>query len=106
MIPATGKSEYLYEQIFNQVRKIYLESGHNINDIPKKIMIDFESSLIKVVKSIFTNSKIKGAFRQTFMGSCQKIRIMPKRKIKDYKNIIIYFKNYAIHITGRQRGYF
>ena len=58
MIPSTGKSEYLYEQIFNQVRKIYLDSGHNINDIPKNIMIDFESSLIKVVKSIFTNSKI------------------------------------------------
>ena len=100
MIPTTGKSEYLYEQIFNHIKKIYLDTGHNLDDIPNNIMIDFESSLIKVVKANFQNCKINGCyfhFVKLLWARAKKLGLCQKEKLKVTK--ILLFKNYAVRIT-------
>ena len=48
MIPATSKSEYIYDKIFKDVKDILLDNKINISSIPRYIMVDFEKSLIKV----------------------------------------------------------
>ena len=55
-------------------------------------MIDFESSLIKVVKANFQNCKINGRFFHF-------VKLLWARKIEVNKDIIIHFKNYAFLIT-------
>lgn len=42
MIPMTGKSEYLYYIIFNDIKQILSENNFDIKKFPKRIMIDFE----------------------------------------------------------------
>ena len=54
MITTTGKSEFLYNYIFEDIIKINEKTGHNIKDIPEYYMIDFES--------IIQNAKINGFF--------------------------------------------
>lgn len=51
-IPTSIKSQYLYNYIIKEVKNIYINTGHNLEDIPKKFMMDFEASLIKVFKKI------------------------------------------------------
>ena len=51
-------------------------------------MIDFESSLIKVVKSIFTNSKINGCyyhFVKLLWGRAKKLGLCQKENLKTTK---------------------
>ena len=45
MVPCTGKTEYLYNEIFSEIKGIYLLTGHKKEEIPNHIMIDFERSL-------------------------------------------------------------
>ena len=61
-IPTTGKSEYLYNLIFNDIKIIIIEAKININSIPKYFMIDFEIGLQKAVKNTFPNVLISGCF--------------------------------------------
>ena len=62
MIPTTGKSVYLYNTIFEDVKKIIINNNINIEDIPNKIIIDFEKSLQKSIKTNFPNSVIDGCY--------------------------------------------
>ena len=54
-IITTGKSELLYDNIFSDVVKIINDYGLTIDEIPQRIMIDFEKSLQKSVKKNFQN---------------------------------------------------
>ena len=95
MISTTSKSEYLYEQIFNHIKKIYLDTGHNIDDIPKNIMIDFESRLLKVVKANFQNFKINGCyfhFVKLLWASAKKFGLYQKEKLKVTKILLFILK--------------
>ena len=58
MIPLTGKSEFLYNNVFEDVKKIMTDNNFNIKDLPNRIMIDFERPLQKVVKKNFPNNII------------------------------------------------
>ena len=62
MIPTTGKSEYLYNYIINEIKNIYKNIRNNLEDFPKYIMMDFEKSLIKVIRNNFKHSKIDGCY--------------------------------------------
>ena len=50
MVLLTGKSEYLYDVIFIDIKKIMKDNGINIENIPKKFMLDFEKDLMNAVK--------------------------------------------------------
>ena len=41
MIPTTGKSYYLYKEMFEDIKRIYINTGHKI-DFPLGFMMDFE----------------------------------------------------------------
>ena len=62
MIPSTGKTFFLYNSIFEDVKKILIDNGIDINKIPKRIMIDFEKGLQKAVKKNFPDSIIDGCY--------------------------------------------
>lgn len=52
LIPTIGKSEYLDNLIFSDIKKILEDAGINIEDIPKYFMIDFEVALQNSIKKI------------------------------------------------------
>ena len=60
--PLTGKSEFLYNTIFEDIKKILIDINFNIKDLPNRIMIDFEKPLQKAVKKNFPNIIIDGCF--------------------------------------------
>ena len=62
MIPISGKSEFIYNKVFFDIKEILSENNISLNDIAKNIMCDFEPSLIKSVKKNFTNSKVDGCY--------------------------------------------
>ena len=55
MVPttSTSKSEYTYDKIFNDIHNILLENKISIKNIPDKVMVNFEKSLINAIKKIF-----------------------------------------------------
>jgi hypothetical protein len=53
MVPTTSKSEFIYNKIFNGAKNIIIENNIWIKNIPNKIMVDFEKSLINAIKKIF-----------------------------------------------------
>ena len=61
-IPITGKSQYIYDCIFKDIKKILEDNGINQNDIPIKFMIDFEKGLQNALKINFPNCKVGGCF--------------------------------------------
>ena len=58
MITMTGKSEYLYDIIFKDIKQILSDNNFDIKNFPKRIMIDFELALQKSVKNNFPQSII------------------------------------------------
>ena len=44
-IPTTGKSEYLYDKIFNDIKNILIENKIDFKKITDQYMLDFEKSL-------------------------------------------------------------
>ena len=42
LIPTTGKSEVVYNEIFSDVKKILIENNINITKIINKFLIDFD----------------------------------------------------------------
>ena len=62
MIPTTGKSEFLYNSIFIEVKKIIENFGISLKNIPSRFMQDFEVSLQNAVRKNFLESKINGCF--------------------------------------------
>ena len=58
MIPVTGKSQYLYEKVLNDVLTILNENNIELKNIPKIFMLDFETGLQNAVKKIFEGVQI------------------------------------------------
>ena len=81
MIITTGKSEFLYDSIFIDIKKIIMDSGYKIEEIPNRIICDFEKSLQNAIRKNFKNSIIDGCFfhfvkllwgKAKFFGLCKK----------------------------------
>lgn len=51
--PIAGKSEYLYDNLFEDIIKIIESKGIKIKDITSNFMVDFEKSLIISIKKKF-----------------------------------------------------
>ena len=58
MIPVTGKSQYLYEKVLNDVLIILNENNIELKNIPKKFMLDFETGLQNAVKKFLKGYKL------------------------------------------------
>ena len=62
MSPITGKSEFLYDNLFEDIIKIIESKGIKIKDITANFMVDFEKSLINSIKKKFDSPIIDGCF--------------------------------------------
>ena len=95
LIPTTGKSEYLYNMIFNDVKKIIIDANINLSDIPKYIMADFEVGLQRALKTSFPNSLISGCFFhlvKCLWDRAKKYGLIKKESIKHTKILIFILK--------------
>ena len=61
-IPTTGKSQYLYENIFEDIKKILEDNKINYKNLTKQYMLDFEPSLQNAVRKVFEGIKISGCY--------------------------------------------
>ena len=92
MIPITGKSEFVYNSIFNEVKKIIENFGITKKNIPSRFMLDFEASLQNAVRKNFPESKINGYFFhyvKLLWEKAKKLGLCKKNDIK-YTKIIIF----------------
>lgn len=62
MIPASGKSEYLYDMIFKDVIQIINDEGYKIDNITSNFITDFEKGLQNSVRKNFKKAKIDGCY--------------------------------------------
>jgi len=62
MILMTGKNEYLYNKVLQDLKSILKDNGIDLKSIPKRFMVDFEQGLINSIKKNFENSTIDGCF--------------------------------------------
>ena len=95
MLPCTGKSELLYNEIFIELKRIYILTGHKIENTPKYIMIDFEKSLQNSIKKNFENKLINGCFFHFFKllwNKAKSFGLCTKNKIKNTKILVFIFK--------------
>lgn len=114
MILATGKSEYIYNSIFLDLKKIIINFGIKFEDIPVRVMCDFEKSLQKSIIKNFPNSIIDRCFfissnyfglKQNLFGCVKKylkntkiilfiLKIIPFIKINDRDNLFLKMEEY------------
>ena len=95
LIPTRGKSEYLYNMIFNDVKKIIIDANINLSDIPKYIMADFEVGLQRALKTSFPNSLIRVCFFhfvKCLWDRAKKYVLIKKESIKHTKILIFILK--------------
>jgi len=107
-IPTTGKSQYLYEVIFRDVKTILEDNNIDYKNITNQYMLDFEISLQNAIKTVFENIKISGCYfhyvkilwqKSKIFGLCTKnemkitkillfiLKIMPYMEIDDREDI-------------------
>ena len=92
MIPLTGKSEFLYNEILKEVKNIIENSSVKIENIPNRFMLDFEVALQKSVKKNFQNSIIDGCYfhyTKLLWEKAKKLSLCTKKDIK-YTKIVIF----------------
>ena len=115
MIIMAGKSEYLYDIIFKDIKNILIDNGINIKNIPKNFMLDFEKGLINSVKNNFDGIIIDGCFfhfvkllwsKAKILGLCKSdkikatkilifmLKIIPFLEIDDTKNFFTKIEEY------------
>ena len=95
MIPTTGKSYYLYKEIFQDIKNIYINTGHKIEDFPKDFMMDFEKSMIKAIKINFENARIDGCYFhyvKLLWSRAKKYGLCSQRMLKNTKIILFILK--------------
>ena len=101
IIPTTSKSEFIYKNIFDDIKKLLMEHGFNVRDIPKRIMLDFEKGLINAVKEKFSNSIIDGCFfhfskllwsKAKYLGMCNKKEIIKTKLLMFILKLIPFMK--------------
>lgn len=106
MTITTGKSEYLYDHIFSDIKKIIIENGNKLDDIPKRIMSDFEKGLINSIRKNFENSVVDGCFFHFVKLFWKKAKSLGLCKIKNLKNtkILLFILKLIPFLEIDQRG--
>lgn len=95
MIPTTSKSEFIYNNIFCDIKKILGENDISTENIPNKIMMDFEKRLINSVKGYFPDSIINGCFFhyiKILWNKAKSLTLCKKENLKNTKLLIFIFK--------------
>ena len=95
MIPMTGKSEYLYDIIFKDVKQILSDNNFDIKDFPERIMIDFEIALQNSVKNNFPQSIINGCFfhfSKLMWSKAKTLGLCKKKELQKTKLFIFIIK--------------
>ena len=95
MIPVTGKSQYLYENVLKDVLTILNENNIELKDIPKKFMLDFEPGLQNAVKKIFKGVQINGCYFhyvKILWDHAKKYGLCTKDELKKVKILIFILK--------------
>ena len=95
LIPKTGKTEYLYNLIFKDIKLIIKDANINIEEITRYFMIDFEVGLQKAIKLYFPNALISGCFFhfvKCLWEKAKKLHLCKKDKIKHTKILIFILK--------------
>ena len=95
MIPVTGKSQYLYEKVLNDVLTILNENNIELKNIPKKFMLDFKKGLQNAVKKIFEGVQINGCYfhyTKNLWDHVKKYGLFTKDEIKNIKVLIFILK--------------
>ena len=95
MIPVTGKSQYLYEKVLNDVLTILNENNIELKNIPKKFMLDFETGLQNAVKKIFEGVQINGCYfhyTKNLWDHAKKYSLCTKDELKNVKVLIFILK--------------
>ena len=105
MIPLTGKSLFMYNEILNEVKKIIEDTGINIENIPKRFMLDFEVSLQKAVKNNFPESIVDGCYfhyTKLLWEKAKKLGLCTKKEIK-YTKIIIFMLKIMPYLSNDKK---
>lgn len=95
MVPMTGKSEYLYDSVFEDINKILVYNNFKIKDLPNRIMIDFEKALQKSIKNNFPNVKIDRCifhFSKLLWTKSKSLGLCIKKDLKKTKLFIFIIK--------------
>ena len=95
MIPLSGKNLYLYNCVFEDVKKILVDNGININKIPNRIITDFEKGLLKSIKTNFPKSIIDGCyfhFVKLLWSKAKQFGLCKKKNLKFSKILIFLLK--------------
>ena len=106
-IPTTGKTQYLYENILTNIKKILLDNNIKIENITKQFLMDFEPSLQNAVRKIFVNVKINGCFFhyvKILWDHSKRYGLCVKKEIKNVKILIFLLKLFPyMDIEERKR---
>ena len=121
MSPITGKSEFLYDNLFEDIIKIIESKGIKIKDINSNFMVDFEKSLINSIKKNFNSPNIDGCFfhftillwkKAKSLGLCKRsilkntkilifmLKIIPFLNIDQRRDLFIQIKDYFKESDG------
>ena len=103
MIPTTGKSYYIYNSILEDVKKILIDHKIDIDKIPKRIILDFESGLQKAVQKNFPDFVIDGCYfhyMKLLWKQAKLFGLCKKGDIKKNQNFNIYIKNFTFYKRG------
>ena len=95
MIPMSGKSEYLYNSIFKDIKNIITDYGFDLQKLPNKFMADFEKPLQNAIKKNFPRAIIDGCFFhyvKLLWAKSKKIGLCKIKKLKKTKLVLFIFK--------------
>ena len=93
-IPMTYKSKYEYLSIFDSIFSILKENNLCFNNKNLVFNCDFANSLIKVIKKVFTNCKIKGSyfhFLKNIWKKAKRLGLCKRCIVESTKKIIFSF---------------
>lgn len=105
MIPTTGESEFLYNDIMHEIKKIIEDLGYKIENLPNKYMLDFEKSLQNAVKNNFPNAIINGCYFhyvKLLWEKAKKLGLCKKNDIK-YTKIVIFLLKIIPYMIGDEK---
>lgn len=109
MVPLTGKNEFIYNAVFEDIKKILIDNNFNIKDLSKRIMIDFEKPLQKAIKYNFPNIIIDGCFfhfTELLWNKAKSLGLYIKTELKKTKLFYFYSQTNHIYGPGSKRIFF
>ena len=107
MVPCTRKTEYLYNEIFSEIKRIYLLTGHKKEEIPNHIMI--ERSIQKSIKTNFKDAIVNGCYfhySKLLWNTAKKYGLCTKDKIKNTKILLFILKIFPFIFIGEREELF